>query len=187
MQLNHLLVIVSRGKHRKVQLCDCRFYHQRGDDLGHRVIGALGKLRYVGKRWSWRAAGLPTCCVVPQVPLLGQLRLPQNSMGVFGRLGPGTQGLEQEIFLPSAGVQSQRSRGGCKQPLGLSGQRDVSCSWESHSLTKLFLQLCGRVQLTNSNMKRHMAGRCRARIRSALQQNPKGQVVNRARSRNVSW
>lgn len=62
MQLNHLLVIVSRGKHRKVQLCDCRFYHQRGDDLGHWVIGALGKLWDVGKRWSWRAAGLPACC-----------------------------------------------------------------------------------------------------------------------------
>lgn len=152
MQLNHLLVIVSRGKHRKVQLCDCRFYHQRGDDLGHRVIGALGKLWDIGKRWSWWAAGL-----LSRVPLRGELRLPQNSMGVFGRLGPGTDGLEQ-IFVLSAGVQSQHSRGGCEQPLGLRGQWDVSCSWESLPLTKLFLQLRGRVQLTNSNVKRIWQG-----------------------------
>lgn len=62
MQLNHLLGIVSRGKHRKVQLCDCRFYYQCSDDLGHRKIGALGKLWDVGKHWSWWAAGLPSCC-----------------------------------------------------------------------------------------------------------------------------
>lgn len=56
------------------------------NDLGHRVIGILGKLRHVGKPMSGWAIGQTAYCMVVWLHLLGQLRLLKTLNSAFGSL-----------------------------------------------------------------------------------------------------